>query len=329
MEPEQELKSITNTFFTSPPPEDMNTASLYAELNLANNNRPKMFNEHFKYIDYEDEKARYHSTIYNTPKDQYKNQNMHNKLMRADQNQSHSMKTFQPVRKLSQRVAKLPRSKMNIKDILNVPPISGKIKQNFDWEFLSRIADKIDGFNANKRLFKSQKKHAMKNHFNIGKDLRLPKDSQAKKNRKMLTSTTSIHTPQDAIPDEIKQKEQEIKERLKSPSGVNKALHVHTESTKNPNTEARSKSVRQILEKNPNVMDKKLKSLYGNLKKSNKTHSKTGSSDHNKLKGSKSKQNKLNALLIHAPKIKNDNLRNGDKCNIDFEASKLDKVSLA
>jgi hypothetical protein len=99
MEPEHELVSTTNTFFTSPLPEDMNTASLYAELNLANNNRPRMFNEHLKSIDYEDERARYNSTIYNTPKDQYKNQNKHNKLMKAYQNQSHSMKSFQPVKK--------------------------------------------------------------------------------------------------------------------------------------------------------------------------------------------------------------------------------------
>jgi hypothetical protein len=218
---------------------------------------------------------------------------------------------------------------MDIKDILNMPPINSKAKQNFDWEFLSRIADRIDGFSANKRLFKLQKNHAMKNHFNIGKDLQLSKDSQPKNSRKVLTSTTSIHTPQEAIPAEIKQEEQEIKEKFQNPSGVKKALHVHTESTKNPNTEARSKSVRQTLKDNPNVMDEKLKSLYGNLKKSSKLHSKTGSSNHNKLKGSKSKQNNLNALLIHAPKIKNDNIRNGHEFNIDFEASKLDKVSFA
>lgn len=99
MEPEQEMRSTTNTFFVTPPKEDVNSASLYAELNIANNNRPRLFLDNYKSIDYEDDRARYHSTIYKAPKDQYKNQMLHNKLMKAYEHQSHTLKTPQPSRK--------------------------------------------------------------------------------------------------------------------------------------------------------------------------------------------------------------------------------------
>lgn len=225
---------------------------------------------------------------------------------------------------------------MTLKDILKVPPIDGSVKQNFDWEFLSRIAEKIEGFNVNKRIFKLQKKHALNNHFNIGTARGLSDHILGKNSCPMLTSTTSVHVPHETIPEETKQEEQEIKQKLKSPSGVNKVLNVYQPSSIKANTETRSRSAQQARKKKVNIINKKLKALYGNLKKTTmNTHFKAGSNDKlytedplkKKLKVSKSRQSKVNILQTYTAKIEiGDKTKSDDEYTNEFDADNLDKV---
>jgi uncharacterized coiled-coil protein SlyX len=149
------------------------------------------------------------------------------------------------------------------------------IKNINDQEFLSRLLEKIQGFSDNKKVFNDQKKHSLSNHFELGGMRDLSRHILARNSWPRFTSSTSIHAPLLTPSHEHQKSVKEIKQRLIKASWVDKVINpniIKNEKDEKPKTPetikdlSRSKSAQQTRKK-VQKMNKKLKSLYGTLKR--------------------------------------------------------------
>lgn len=71
---------------------------------------------------------------------------------------------------------------------------------------------------------RSRNKDAQANHFDIGGARELSKHILSRNKIPSLTSATSVHSPLKGIDEESRKRISEIKEKLKKPSGADRAL---------------------------------------------------------------------------------------------------------
>lgn len=112
----------TNTYWYQPPPiEGPNSATLSAEMNLLNSQQQRLLLEKYNTIDYCDERDRYQKAVDSMPNDQYFKHTEKNKQLKAYEHQSHAFKTPQPKRRPIKKFRKLPKNKMVLSDIAQLP----------------------------------------------------------------------------------------------------------------------------------------------------------------------------------------------------------------
>jgi len=284
-EPNEPMQTSQQYWHHPPQLEKVNSASVIAEVNALNSNKQRVLIEKYKGNDYAQELKRQHDIAHNTPNTQYQQNMKHAKNMKLYEQATHSMKTLQPAKK-TMRFKKLKR--MSLQEMADLSPTHGSVKDIEDRLFLNRVLDKIEGFNSSKKIFRQQRKSSVNHHFKFGTSRNLSKHLIGRNSCPVLTSTTSIHTPLKQLPFDH-EKILELKKTLKNANGVEKLFKVPSANkimmsnskkiVDNASCELSPSSVNQRKTK-VIVTNKKLKSLYGSLKKaSSKTNFTNGPKD--------------------------------------------------
>ena len=167
---------------------------------------------------------------------------------------------------------------MSLQDLAQNYPINGSVKEVNDTDLLRRIIKKIEDYKFNNDVRENQIKESRTNHFDIGGAKELSNNLIQQYKIPSLTSSTSVHSPLKGINAESRKRIMEIKERLRQPSGVDKALKPISENKRvlvgkikkrfRKQKDIRPKSVEQNDVKIMNEQTKRrIEALYGVLKK--------------------------------------------------------------
>jgi hypothetical protein len=161
-EESQEFETSNQHWFKPGLNEDLVAPGIISELLFSKANQKNMFLETYNTIDYVDERNRYGETIKNAPKDQYQKHTEYNKQMKEDEQTSHALKPPKSAKKYFRFARSLPRTKMSLDDMAQLPLEEGSLKDMHDREFLQRVVEKTEGLDANRRVFRLQKNHSQK-----------------------------------------------------------------------------------------------------------------------------------------------------------------------
>lgn len=194
---------------------------------------------------------------------------------------------------------------------------------------------------------KSKNKEAQTNHFEIGGARELSPHILNKNKIPALTSSTSVHSPLKGIDEESKKRINEIKEKLRKPSGADRALKPISE--KKLLVGKIKKKFRKLKDTRPKSMEqsevqsmnertkKRIEVLYGILKKTSiqptydkNKEGKVESDDPLKIVPKFVRKTKRikprNTMLSYSPKDIFDNNRVQNEFEFDIDSHQEDKV---